>query len=210
MKKSDSNQLPLATAPILGQAPRDITAVIVAGGQGARMGGLDKGLVELRNRPLIRHVIDTIRPQVTQLVINANRNHEAYRQFGFPVVADTVDGFQGPLAGFLSALERITTTDMVIVPCDTPLLTDQLVNRLSRAREIEGAEIAVAHDGQRLQPICALIPKSLRQSLNEYLETGGRKIDRWYAMHKMAVVDFSDVAESFININTLDELQHYQ
>jgi len=185
-----------------------ITAVILAGGRGSRMGGEDKGLIKLQDKPLIAHVIHAIQPQVSRLVINANRNLEQYAQFGFPVISDELDGFQGPLAGFLSALNAIDTPDALFVPCDSPRLTDQLVQRLQSARHREDAEIAVAHDGTRLQSICALIPAELKNSLRHFLETGERKIDRWYAMHKTAVVDFSDTAESFININTLNDLNN--
>lgn len=185
----------------------NITAVVIAGGRALRMGGKDKGLVELDNKALISHVIDAIEPQVSQLVINTNRNFEQYRKLGFPVISDEMAGFKGPLAGFLSALDSINTTNALFVPCDTPLLTGQLVSRLTQARDKMGADIAVAHDGQRLQPLFALIPSHLHGSLEKYLESGERKIDRWYAMHNTTVVDFSDVAETFININTLDELQ---
>lgn len=183
-----------------------ITGVVLAGGKGSRMGGEDKGLIELANKPLIQYVLDAINPQVSRLVINANRNLERYQQFGFPVIADGMSGFQGPLAGFISALNVLETRDAVFVPCDSPLLTDQLVSRLCQAQASENADIAVAHDGERLQPICALIPVRLKESLRHYLESGERKIDRWYAMHKTAVVDFSDVYETFTNINTLKEL----
>ncbi len=186
------------------------TGVILAGGRGCRMGGADKGLLGLGPEPLIQHVISAIEPQVEHLVINANRNLDEYAAFGYPLISDGLAGFQGPLAGFLAAMQYITTTNMITVPCDGPLLPQDLVQRLASAREQAGAEIAVAHDGLRLQPIHALIPTHLQPSLVRYLESGKRKIDHWYAQHKVTRVDFSDVAELFININTPRERECIQ
>ncbi len=190
--------------------PEGITAVILAGGRGSRMGGVDKGLVEFNGRPLIRHVIDAIAPQVRNLIINANRNLVQYQGFGYPVVADSISDFQGPLAGFLAAMQVVMTSHIVTVPCDGPLLADDLVSRLVAARERESAEIAVAHDGQRLQPVYALIPVALKQSLTDYLAGGDRKIDRWYARHRVALADFSDLPTTFVNINTQAERDRLQ
>lgn len=183
----------------------DITAVILAGGRGSRLGGLDKGLVDFKGRPLIAHVIDAIAGQVGALLINANRNQERYREFGYPVVSDSLGEYQGPLAGFLAAMQAAQTRDILTLPCDGPVIADELVERLLQARRREQAEIAVAHDGQRLQPVYALIPVALRDSLQAYLDGGDRKIDLWYARHRMALADFSDVPASFVNINTAEE-----
>lgn len=183
-----------------------ISAVILAGGLGRRMGGEDKGLVEFEGKPLVAHVIDTIAPQVQQIFLNANRNLAAYRAFGHPVIADGLDGFQGPLAGILSALEKISTPLLLVVPCDAPRLPADLAGRLLAALQQEKSEIAVAHDGQRMQPVHALISRELRGSLEAFLASGERKIDRWYNMHKLAQADFSDRPEAFVNINTLDQL----
>jgi molybdenum cofactor guanylyltransferase len=187
-----------------------ITAVILAGGRGSRMGGVDKGLVEFNGRPLIEHVIEAIRSQVRTLMINANRNLVRYQTFGFPVIADSLNDYQGPLAGFLAAMEMAQTSDIVTVPCDGPLLAPDLVERLVRARERESAEIAVAHDGNRMQPVYALIPVALKQSLQDYLEGGDRKIDLWYARHRVALADFSDLPSTFVNINTEAERDRLQ
>ena len=183
-----------------------ISAVILAGGLGRRMGGEDKGLVEFEGKPLVAHVIDTIAPQVQQIFLNANRNLAAYRAFGHPVIADGLDGFQGPLAGILSALGQISTPLLLVVPCDAPRLPADLAGRLLAALQQEKSEIAVAHDGQRMQPVHALISRELRGSLEAFLASGERKIDRWYNMHKLAQADFSDRPEAFVNINTLDQL----
>ncbi|MCU7881420.1 MAG: molybdenum cofactor guanylyltransferase [Candidatus Thiodiazotropha sp. (ex Lucinoma aequizonata)] len=183
----------------------NITAVILAGGRGSRMGGEDKGLIELNGKPLITHIIAAVEPQVTQIMINANRNLVRYQQLGYPVFADLLADYQGPLAGFLTAMQTLSTADMVTLPCDGPLLPEDLVERLVRARDSEDAEITVAHDGERLQPVYALIPKHLSASLQRYLDDGDRKIDLWYKKHRVAYADFSDLPRTFVNINTPKE-----
>lgn len=188
----------------------DVTAVILAGGRGSRMGGLDKGLVELNGRPLIEHVISAIAGQVGALVINANRNLERYQAFGYPVITDSMLDYQGPLAGFLAAMAAVDSDDIVSLPCDAPLLCDDYVARLLQARERENADIAVAHDGRRMQPVHALIPVRLRDSLQRYLDGGDRKIDLWYAQHRLALADFSDVPSTFVNVNTPEERDRLQ
>ena len=187
-----------------------ITAVILAGGKGRRMAGQDKGLVELDGKPLVRHVLEAMAPQVEHILINANRNLEQYRRLGYPVVQDSLKDFQGPLAGFLSAMQVVDTPDILFLPCDGPLLPSDLVERFLTERDRTGADIAVAHDGERLQPVYALIPTRLKQDLASFLASGERKIDRWYTGQRMALVDFSDMPEIFRNINTLDERDQLQ
>ncbi|MES9840014.1 MAG: molybdenum cofactor guanylyltransferase MobA [Candidatus Thiodiazotropha endolucinida] len=187
-----------------------VTAVILAGGRGRRMGGEDKGLIELNGRPLVQHVISTIQPQVATILINANRNQERYAAFGYPVIADSLLDYQGPLAGFIAALQAVETEDMLTLPCDGPLVPPDLVARLYEARQSAGADIAVAHDGDRLQPVYALIPKRLADSLQRYLDRGDRKIDLWYEEHRVAHADFSDIPRTFINVNTLQERDNLQ
>ena len=188
----------------------DITAVILAGGKGRRMQGKDKGLIELNGKLLIQHVISAIAPQVGQLVINANRNMSQYADLGYPIVSDTMDDYQGPLAGFLATMSSIDTSELVSVPCDGPLLPHDLVERLVMARDQAAADIAVVHDGKRLQPVYALMPTRLKQDLKAFLDSGERKIDLWYARHKVVHVDFSDIPEAFININTPQERDDLQ
>lgn len=188
----------------------NVTAIILAGGKGRRMDGKDKGLVELANRPLIEYVIDAIKPQVEKIILNANRNQEQYAHYGYPVISDALVNFQGPLAGFYSALKSAATSHIVTLPCDGPLLPDDLVERLIFALNDkiignEKAEIAVAHDGDRMQPVYSLIPTTLTASLNTFLETGERKIDLWYKQHRIALADFSDCPETFRNINTKEQ-----
>jgi len=187
-----------------------ITAVILAGGKARRMGGQDKGLVELAGRPLIEHVIARIKPQVSRILINANRNTEQYARYGYPVVSDSLSDFQGPLAGFLAAMQQVESDFIVTIPCDGPCLPDDLINRLYNAQQAAKAEIAVAHDGNRMQPVYALISTRLQQSLNDFLASGERKIDWWYARHNTVTADFSDAPETFLNINTLEERDRFQ
>ncbi|MEW8027098.1 MAG: molybdenum cofactor guanylyltransferase MobA [Candidatus Thiodiazotropha sp.] len=187
-----------------------VTAVILAGGRGRRMGGEDKGLIELNGKPLVQHVISAIQPQVAAILINANRNQARYAAFGYPVIADSLLDYQGPLAGFIAAMQSVETEDMLTLPCDGPLVPNDLVERLYEARQATGADIAVAHDGDRLQPVYALIPKRLAESLQRYLDRGDRKIDLWYEEHRVAHADFSDIPRTFINVNTLQERDNLQ
>ena len=191
-------------------AIHEVTAVILAGGKGSRMDGRDKGLVEFANRPLIEYVIDAIKPQAGNIIINANRNLEQYSAYGYPVVTDTLSGFQGPLAGYLSAMKASTTSYIATVPCDGPFLPGDLVGRLIAALSASDAEIAVAHDGSRMQPVYSLIPTALANSLASFLGTGERKIDIWYAQHRVALADFSDCPETFVNINTAEQRDRLQ
>lgn len=188
----------------------NVTAVILAGGKGRRMDGKDKGLVELANRPLIEYVIDAIEPQVEAIILNANRNQEKYSHYGYPVISDILDNYQGPLAGFLSALKNATTSHIVTLPCDGPLLPSDLVERLILSLTINKAEISVAHDGDRMQPVYSLIPIELIDSLSAFLESGERKIDLWYKQHHIALADFSDCPETFRNVNTAEQRDRLQ
>ena len=183
----------------------DITAVILAGGQGRRMGGEDKGLLEIDGRSLAAILIEQLERQGVDIVINANRNHERYRQFGYPVISDQLQDYQGPLAGFASAMTAVDSAWILTLPCDGPLLADDYVARFIEACEREQAPVLVADDGERLQPVHALIRTDLLPSLNRFLDSGDRKIDRWYAQHDFARVDFSDCADMFRNINTPDD-----
>ena len=188
----------------------NVTAVILAGGKGRRMDGKDKGLVELADRPLIEYVIDAIKPQVETIILNANRNQEQYSHYGYPVISDALLDYQGPLAGFISALKSSTTSHIATLPCDGPFLPKDLVERLIFALTNNEAEIAVAHDGDRMQPVYSLIPTTLINSLSSFLDTGERKIDLWYKQHRVALADFSDCPETFRNINTAEQRDRLQ
>lgn len=186
-------------------AQDQVTGVILAGGRATRMGGVDKGLVQIGGRPMITWVIDALRPQVADVLINANRNRDRYGEFGCEVVDDGDSEFRGPLAGMVSGMRTARTPWLAIVPCDSPLIHADLVGRLYEAAVSSGSPIAAAHDGERLQPVFALIACSLLDDLAGYLDDGERKIDRWYARHGYASVDFSDVAGSFANINAPED-----
>ncbi len=191
----------------------DLTALILAGGQARRMGGNDKGLVPFRHQPMIQHVLNRVEPRIETIIINANRNQETYRRFGHPVICDQLADYQGPLAGIASGLAHCTTPLLLVLPCDTPNLPDDLLERLLNVLNRENSEIAVAHDGERLQPVIALLRRELLASLDAYLASGERKIDRWYQQHHWSTVDFSDDPAAFVNINCLEEkdrLERYE
>lgn len=189
---------------------RDITAVILAGGRGRRMGGQDKGLIEFNGRALVAILIDRLSQQVSSILINANRNRDRYQAFGYPVVSDQLDDYQGPLAGFACAMATVDTDFILTLPCDGPSLASDYVARFITSQQRSGAAICVADDGERLQPVHALIKVDLLTSLNAFLESGDRKIDRWYAMHDFVKTDFSDCADMFRNINTPSDQQSMQ
>ncbi|MFN2348300.1 MAG: gephyrin-like molybdotransferase Glp [Thioalkalivibrio sp.] len=184
-----------------------ITAVILAGGRGQRLGGVDKGLVPLNGRPLIEHVLDAIRGQVAEVLISANRNRERYARYGFPVIADGVAGFAGPLAGLHAAWPNVRTPYVMTVACDTPLIPGDMAQRLLDGLLRENAGIALVHDGQRSHPTLLLADARLHGSLDAFLGEGKRKIDAWTARHREVLVDFSDCPAAFANINTPEELK---
>jgi len=198
----------------------DITGVILAGGRGSRMGGADKGLQNFNGVPLALHTQLRLSPQVGELLINANRNLAAYESFGVPVWPDaaSLGDFAGPLAGFLTGLERCETPLMLTVPCDTPLFPHDLVTRLAEALEREGADIAMAaareEDGQlRAQPVFCLMRSGLLESVVRFTHGGGRKIDAWTAQHNTIRVSFDqpgDDPKAFFNANTLAELHQLE
>jgi molybdenum cofactor guanylyltransferase len=190
------------------KAPRPpITGIVLAGGRATRMGGMDKGLVELAGQPMIARVLARLAPQVDHILVNANRNMDRYAAFGWPVVPDSDTGFLGPLAGLVAGLRASETPLVLTVPCDSPLVAPDLAKRLYEAMDREGAEIAVAFDGEWLQPVFMLVHRKVLESLEGFLAQGGRKIDRWLEQHPLARADFSDRRESFVNVNDPSERQ---
>ena len=187
-------------------APADTAGIVLAGGQGRRMGGVDKGWVELAGRPMIAHVLERLRPQVGALLINANQNLERYARLGIPVIPDVVGGFAGPLAGLHAGMTRATQTYVVTVPCDSPFLPADLVPRLANGLEKSGAQLAVAKTFDQPHPVFCLARRSVLPHLAAFLGAGGRKIDAWYATLAVTEIAFDDEAEAFRNINTADEL----
>jgi molybdenum cofactor guanylyltransferase len=196
----------------------EITAIVLAGGQGSRMGGVDKGLQNFNGTPLALHSVLRLQMQAGGLVgdwmVNANRNLSAYEAFGAPVWPDSLSGYAGPLAGFLTGLERCETPYLLTVPCDTPLFPLDLAQRLAQAFEDDSTDIAMVSapeaDGQlRPQPVFCLLRVSLLESLSAFTQAGGRKIDRWTAQHTTVQVPFDqpgDDPRAFCNANTLHEL----
>ena len=193
--------------------PEQITGLVLAGGRGSRMGGADKGLQNHRGVPLALHALLRLQPQVGALLLNANRNIGAYEALGAPVWPDPIDGFAGPLAGFLAGLEHCETPWLVTVPCDTPDFPDDFVARLAQAAERDHAEIAYAttlEDGrEQPHPVFCLLRSELVESLVAFLHGGGRKIDAWFAQHRAVRVPFPD-PRAFFNANTTAELAQLQ
>ena len=187
-----------------------ITAVILAGGKARRMNGEDKGLIELLGRPLLDYIIAGLRPQVGGILVNANRNLDRYRDFGYPVVEDMLGDYFGPLVGMATGMQTAGTPLLMTVPCDTPFVPAGLAETLYRAMASSSAEICVAHDGDRLQPVYALLRCDLLPDLLAYLHGGGRKIDTWYEQHRMALADFSATPEVFLNLNTPEDKQRLE
>ena len=191
---------------ITGKPVHDITGVILAGGQARRMGGRDKGLIEVNGRAMVDYVVSALRPQVDELIVNANRHLDEYAAVAdCAVFPDIKGGYAGPLAGMASAMSHSRTRFVLVAPCDSPLIPVDLAERLCRALEVNQTGISSVHDGERLQPVFALIDCVLLPSLLDYLEAGHRKIDTWYESEGLASADFSDQPDMFLNINTPEQ-----
>ena len=182
-----------------------VSGIVLAGGQGRRMGGVDKGLQMLRGKPMVAWVLERLAPQAAEILVNANQNLEAYARFGYRVVPDTVGGFAGPLAGLHAGLSAATHPLAVTVPCDSPFLPLDLVARLRKA--LGANDLAVAKTGEQPHPVFSLVRRAVLGHLAEFLAGGGRKIDAWYASLKVVEVPFDDEADAFRNINTIAELR---
>jgi molybdopterin-guanine dinucleotide biosynthesis protein A len=183
-----------------------ITGVILAGGQGRRMGGADKGLVQFLGKPLVAHVIQRLSPQVDEILISANREIETYAALGHAVISDAIEGFAGPLAGLHRGMSEARHPYVLTVPCDTPLLPMSLVKRLMRGLTDHDADVAVARTGMQSHPVFCLCRQTLLPHLENFLHGGGRKFEDWYSTLEVAEILFNDTPQSFININTHEEL----
>jgi molybdenum cofactor guanylyltransferase len=181
-----------------------VTGIVLAGGQGRRMGGVDKGLQLLHGRPMVEHVLARLAPQVGEILINANQNLEAYARLGHRVVPDAIGGFAGPLAGLHAGLGAAQHPLALTVPCDSPFLPADLFSRLND--QLQGNELAVAKTGDQAHPVFSLVRVSVLDHLSKFLAAGGRKIDAWYSTLNIVEVPFDDEAEAFRNINTREEL----
>jgi len=188
---------------------KNVTVIILAGGKGRRMGGQDKGLIAFKNDSLIKHIIDAISQQADNILINANRNIEKYAKYGYPVVEDSLSDFQGPLAGFMAAMSVAKTEYILTLPCDGPIIVENYLEKMIRGLNNAGREIAVASDGQRMQPVYALIPVNLQSSLHKFLSEGERKIDKWYQQHETSLVEFNPESGLFTNMNTLEDIRKF-
>ena len=195
--------------------PALVTGVVLAGGRGMRMGGVDKGLQLWHGTALALYALDRLRPQVGQVIINANRNLADYAAFGVPVCSDTLPDYAGPLAGFVTALRHCTTPFLMTVACDTPGFPTDLVRRLGAGLQHSASDVAMPTTLQVdavdqtvvfKQPVFCLMRRTLLQDLEQYTAAGGRKIDAWTSRHKTALVPF-DTPQGFFNINTLAQLQ---
>ncbi|MBS1140811.1 MAG: molybdenum cofactor guanylyltransferase [Proteobacteria bacterium] len=193
---------------ISSQSEASITGVILAGGLGRRMGGVDKGMQLLDGKPLVQHVAERLGPQVAHLLINANRSQEQYATQGYPLIADVIAGFAGPLAGLHAALTAADTALVATAPCDTPYLPLDLIERLHAGLLSKGANLAIASAGGRIHPVFCLCRRTLRDELERYLQSGGRKVALWCAEMGAVEVDFSDQSDAFSNFNTLADLQN--
>ncbi|MDD2770078.1 MAG: molybdenum cofactor guanylyltransferase [Methylococcus sp.] len=185
----------------------NISGCVLAGGRGRRMGGMDKGLIEFRGRPLVAYALDALREIAAPVAISANRNREVYADFGCPVIVDAYGDFDGPLAGLLAAMAWAETEFVLTLPCDMPLVSGAMLARLVEAQKHAGCNIAVAHDGARLQPLILLVRRSLLPDLEAYLKAGERKVEFWLARHRMQRIDYSDAADIFANVNSPEELR---
>lgn len=188
----------------------DVTGVILAGGQGRRMGSVDKGLRELRGKPMVEWVLERFAPQVDEILVNANQNLEVYARFGHRVVADEFGGFAGPLAGLQRGLSEATRPLVATAPCDTPFLPADLVVRLHAALQSNAAQLAVARTGAQPHPVFCVCRRDVLPHLTAFLQSGGRKIDAWYATLNVVEVAFDDQPDAFSNINTAEELRAFE
>ncbi len=187
-----------------------VTGLILAGGKGSRMGGVDKGLQALHGRRLVDHVYERFAPQVGGIIINANQNHEEYKTFGVRVVSDAIGGYAGPLAGLHAGLSVSKRPFLASAPCDSPFLPADLVERLYQRLDESGAELAVAKTGEQPHPVFSLMRRGVLDHLGDFLKNGGRKIDAWYATLNVVEVGFDDEPEAFSNINTREELHLWE
>jgi len=188
----------------------EISAIILAGGQATRMGGVDKGLILLKNKPLVQHVFNRLQPQANEILISANRQIAQYEAFGFKVLPDENPEFLGPLAGMLLGLKHAEYDLVLSVPCDSPLLPLDLVPRLLNGMLESRVDIAVARSDGNTHPVFCLMKKSVLSSLQAFLDEGERKVSAWQKSQAYCEVDFSDCSDAFVNLNTLEELRELE
>lgn len=186
-------------------AQNKVSGVVLAGGQARRMQQQDKGLVLFNGRPLVSYALTALEPLVDEVLISANRNQALYSRFGYPVLGDNRPGFDGPLAGILAAMQSARNSLLLVTPCDSPLINSMHLERLLLGLQ-EGIDAATAFDGKRLHPVFMALRCELQPNLQNYLHSGERKLQVWLQQQNWTQVDFSDVPDIFVNINTLNEL----
>lgn len=187
-----------------------VAGVILAGGRARRMHNQDKGLVNFKGRPMVSYAIAALAPVVDCVFINANRNIDQYSEFGWPVISDQTDSFDGPLAGILSAMLHADANVLLVVPCDSPLIKPAHLQKLLSALAEHDADAAVAFDGIRPHPVFMAIKTSLQTSLQDYLDGGHRKVSAWLEQQDFVQVDFSHEPDIFSNVNTMTELSRLE
>lgn len=185
-----------------------ITGVVLAGGKARRMGGADKGLLELDGKALWRHVADALALQVETVVVNANRHQEIYKQSGLKVIPDSLADFPGPLAGMLSVFQQEASDWFLFCPCDMPYIPHNLVARLTAQRN--SAPVVWVNDGERDHPTIALMHRKMQPLLQDYLQSGERRVMIFMRLAGGHAVDFSDHKDAFVNVNTPEELARWQ
>lgn len=185
---------------------KNITGAILAGGRGSRVGGLDKGLMTVAGRPLIEHLLDSLRPQVDHILINANRHADIYSSYGYPVIPDQLDHYQGPLAGIASILAAARTDYVLCLPCDAVALPADLAVRMLAAIANGNKTVCAVHDGHWLHPVCSLIPRRLLPDLQGWLGEGRRDVAGWLQTQGLATVSYPEWPSCFWSINTPDDL----
>jgi len=184
----------------------DISAVILAGGKGSRMGNHDKGLIKLANKALIEYVINTIQQQVDHIIISANRNIDEYQQLGFPVIRDDKNEFNGPLSGIYEALKICTTKYLLVLPCDCPFIEVDIIEKLYKSAEENNSDVVLIHDGQFLQPLFSLISKNALTSLEQCIAAKNFKAKQWMTDQNHSIVE-DNRPMLFFNINNKNDLE---
>ena len=195
--------------------------VILAGGRSQRLHGEDKGLILINKAPMISFAITRLKPQVSEIIISANRNQEAYKQFGYQVVSDVIDNFHGPLSGLLSAMDallsegkmKMAQSSIFLTACDMPDLPTDFIDRISMysaSSSQHQPSIYIANDGVRRQPLCSYIPLSLRDDLAAWLSQGNRKVEDWFSRLQPIDIDYSSTPDAFVNLNTDADIKRFE
>ena len=185
----------------------DLSIGILAGGKATRMNNKDKGLINLKGKPFVERLIEIIKPHTSNIIINANRNISEYEKYGYPVIRDEMEDFQGPLSGIYSMLKSSSSKYLFTLPCDCPNFKWEVIELFMK--NVTSKELYIAHNHDRSQPVFMLISKSKLNSLKDFLENGERKIDSWYQRNDHEYIYFEKERHFFDNINTLEQLSKY-